>query len=63
VPFIANGELSVDKLVDPVKKSLIKKALENYKLEDGLGLLKNRLPLDVSYAEIRYVLADKLKEA
>jgi hypothetical protein len=63
VPFIANGELSVDRLVDPVKKSLIKKALENYKLEDGLGLLKNRLPHDVSYAEIRYVLADKLKEA
>ena len=60
-PFIANGKLSIDKLVDQQTKQLILDALEDFEFTKGLKMVKDKLPEHISYAEIRYVLADKVK--
>jgi len=36
-------------------------ALEDFNQEAGLTPVKNKLPEDVSFSEIRYVMANKLK--
>ncbi|MBA3663079.1 MAG: helix-turn-helix domain-containing protein [Bacteroidetes bacterium] len=62
IPYIASGELNIDYLVSRQKQSLILKALENFKYETGLNPVKASLPEDISFSEIRYVLAGKLKD-
>lgn len=54
--YIASGELSVDELVKPHKQELIKAAIAQYG-KQGLKTLKDSLPAEVSYAEIRFVVA------
>jgi len=61
IPYIASGELHIDYLVPRKKQSLILKALENFDIKTGLNPIKQSLPEDISYSEIRYVLASKLK--
>ena len=63
VPFVANGLISIDKLVSPPKQEIISRALENYNYSDGLGSLKNRLPDDITYSELRYMIAGRIGEA
>jgi hypothetical protein len=62
IPYIANGELGIDDLVSKEKQKLILKALEMFNYEDGLNPIKNNLPAEISFSEIRYVMADRLKE-
>ncbi|MCW3078296.1 MAG: Aldolase, partial [Bacteroidetes bacterium] len=62
IPYIASGELNIDYLVSRQKQNLILKALENFKYETGLNPVKNSLPEEITFAEIRYVLAGKLKD-
>ncbi|MGZ3899323.1 MAG: helix-turn-helix domain-containing protein [Bacteroidia bacterium] len=62
IPYIATGELNVDHLINKRKQQLILKALENFKVETGLNPIKASLPDDITFSEIRYMLASKLKD-
>ena len=63
VTYVANGELKIDKLVDKEKQKLILKALENFDYNLGMTPIKNRLSNDVSYSDIRFMLAYKINES
>lgn len=60
IPYIAKGELSIDQLLPKEKQDIIRKALENFDQAKGLNPVKSKLPPDISFAQIRYMLADKL---
>jgi len=62
VPYIASGEIMIDELVPTNKQKMIAKALEKFNYEDGLTVVKSKLPADITYAEIRYVMAHRLKD-
>ena len=59
LPFVASQEIDMNRLVDPRKQKQILNALENYKKEEGLAAVKNSLPDDISFADIKFVLAGK----
>jgi ATP-dependent DNA helicase RecQ len=54
--FVSEGELPVDELVSKIKQQLITDAAEVYGVA-SLKTLKENLPEDVSYGDIRMVLA------
>jgi hypothetical protein len=56
---VASHEIDMNRLVDPRKQKQILNALENYKKEEGLAAVKNSLPDDISFADIKFVLAGK----
>jgi hypothetical protein len=58
-PYIESGDLNVDYLVSREKQNLILKALTNFKKESGINPIKNALPENISYSEIRYMVAFK----
>ncbi len=58
-PYVASGEIDVDRLVPSDKQKMILKALEGFSKEKGLASVKNALPADVSFAQIRYMMAVK----
>jgi len=62
VPYVTSGEIVIDDLVSTEKQKLILKALEKLNYEDGLTPIKNNLPDDISFSEIRYVMAHRLKD-
>lgn len=62
IPYVATGELNIDYLVSRKKQQLILKALENFDKSAGLTPVKASLPDDISFSEIRYVMASKLKD-
>jgi hypothetical protein len=55
--YIASGEIDINRLVSAEKQKLILKALENFQKDAGLNPVKSSLPDNVSFSEIRYVLA------
>jgi hypothetical protein len=57
--FVAKGEINIDDLIDRAKKEQILKALENFDESQGLGAIKKNLPDEISYSQIKYVLAHK----
>ncbi|MBX3163987.1 MAG: helix-turn-helix domain-containing protein [Bacteroidetes bacterium] len=59
-PYVASGEININDLVSTKKQKIISEALQDFKYEDGLTVVKNKLPDDVSYSEIRYVLAGRV---
>jgi uncharacterized protein YpbB len=61
-PYVASGEIPIDKLVSQEKQAKILAALQNFKKESGLNPIKSSLPSDISFADIRFVLAHKNKE-
>jgi hypothetical protein len=63
IPYIANGELNIDTLVSKEKQKLILKALESFDYKTGINPIKSKLPSDISFTEIRYVIANKIKES
>lgn len=63
IPYIANGDIDIDTLVSPEKQHMILKALEKFDYKSGINPIKSNLPTDVTFTEIRYVIADKLKSA
>lgn len=63
IPYIASGELNIDYLVSRQKQSLILEALENFDSKTGLNPVKNSLPDDVSFSEIKYMMAFKLRSS
>ncbi len=54
--FIQSGDLSINDLVEQPKQQAIKKAAEIYG-NNSLKVLKDNLPEEVSYGEIKMVLA------
>lgn len=57
--FVQNKELEVDKLVDEDKRKKIERALTDYKKEDSISSVKAVLGDEISYGEIRFVMAAK----
>jgi len=57
--FIAKGEINIDDLMDRKKQDQILAALEDFNESLGLGSVKKKLPDEISYSEIKYVLAHK----
>ncbi|MBU9720098.1 MULTISPECIES: DNA helicase RecQ [Bacillaceae] len=53
-------ELDMDKLLPPDKKEVIVRAIEETGLEDGLKPLKESLPEDISYFQIRLFLQTRV---
>lgn len=62
IPYIENGQLNIDYVVNRAKQKLILNALENFKSESGISVLKKQLPEDITYSEIKYVLALKKRK-
>jgi hypothetical protein len=60
--FLETGELSVDALMNEETQVLIKTQLQNLNLE-GLKMIKEKLPENISYSNIRWMLAAMKKEA
>ncbi len=61
-PYIESGELNVDYLVSREKQNVILNALKEFKKESGISVIKNILPENISYSEIRYMVAFKNKK-
>ncbi len=59
--FVAEGKLDVGKFVTSERQALIKKAAEKHGWE-SFGVLKNNLPDDISYSDIRMTRASEKKE-
>ena len=59
LPYIENGEINVDFLVTPDKQKTILMALKKYNKLTGLNPVKMSLPQDISFSEIKFVLALK----
>ena len=60
--YIASGEIDINRLVTEEKQTAIRNALKDFKKATGLAVVKSALPVDISFSEIRYVLADRDKE-
>lgn len=56
-PYIASGEIKIDKLVSKEKQKLIKKALKDFDKASGMKMVKEKLPDTVTYSEIKWVMA------
>ena len=56
VYFAAKGDIDIEKIVVPKKQLMVKNAVEQYG-RGSLKLLKQHLTTDISYGEIRMVLA------
>ncbi len=61
-PYIASGKLNINDFVSTKKQDLITNALKDFKQELGINPIKNVLPSDISYTEIRYMIALKNNE-
>lgn len=61
-PYISTGEINIDLLVSREKQKTILQALEKFDKATGLNPIKSSLPDDISFSDIRYVLALKNKE-
>ena len=60
--YITTGQLGVDEFVPADKQELIAEAITKYGAL-SLKLLKDNLPEEISYGEIRLVLADLSRQA
>jgi ATP-dependent DNA helicase RecQ len=54
--FVANGEIDINKMISEEKQSLIKEAAKIHGKE-SFKILKENLPGDITYGEIRMVMA------
>ncbi|MDI1356544.1 MAG: helix-turn-helix domain-containing protein [bacterium] len=61
IPYITNGDIGVDDLVSKEKQKLINDALVDFNYEAGINPIKNKLPDYITYSEIRYMLANRLR--
>lgn len=59
--YIARGDLDIDTFVSKHKQQAIKKAAEIFGLE-SLKVLKDNLPEEITYGEIRMVVANNMRE-
>ncbi|MDO8999480.1 MAG: helix-turn-helix domain-containing protein [Bacteroidota bacterium] len=61
-PYITSGEINIDFLVSPDKQKTIMRALEKFDKAAGINPIKSSLPSDITFSEIKFVLALKKKE-
>jgi ATP-dependent DNA helicase RecQ len=55
--FVTSGDLEIDDLVDAGKQKTIHEAIEKFGASNGLKVLKENLPEEITYGEIKMVLA------
>jgi ATP-dependent DNA helicase RecQ len=55
--FVSSGEIEIDDVVDALKQKAIQKAIEMFGASNGLKVLKENLPEEITYGEIKMVLA------
>ena len=56
--YVQSGELKIDQLVSPERKQAIRKVVRRVGTEEGIKAIKSLCPPDVTYDEIRLVLAE-----
>jgi len=61
-PLIQAGEIRIDQLVPDKRRQKIEEALQTANYEEGLKAVKEMLPEDYSYDEIRFVQAHRLRD-
>lgn len=61
LPYLENGEINIDSLISEEKQKKIRKAIDSIETEFSLKAVKEILPSDISYTEIRYVLANNAR--
>jgi ATP-dependent DNA helicase RecQ len=55
--FVSSGDIEIDDLVDAPKQKAIQKTIEMFGASNGLKVLKENLPEEITYGEIKMVLA------
>jgi ATP-dependent DNA helicase RecQ len=60
--FVASGEININDMVSEKKQILIKEAAQLY-AKEGFKILKEHLPEDITYGEIRMVLTVAERES
>jgi ATP-dependent DNA helicase RecQ len=55
--FVSSRDLEIDDIVDAHKQTAIQKAIAKFGLSNGLKVLKENLPEEITYGEIKMVLA------
>ncbi len=60
VHYIETGEINIDSLIESKTQDLIKRVLSNNNIS-GLTEIKNRLPENISYAQIKWMIASLKK--
>lgn len=61
VPYVAQGKADISRLVEEKVRKQILEALEDMDYAGGLKPVKDKLPAEISFAEIKFVWADKLR--
>ncbi len=62
VQFIEKGEVDINEFVSADKQKLILDALNEFDPSAGITPVKSRLPEEISYSDIRFVMALKKQE-
>ncbi len=57
LPYVAEGNIHINRLVDLEKQSTILRVIDEAGSKAGLLALKSRLPEQISYSDIKFVLA------
>lgn len=61
IPYLVNGDIHINDLVSIENQNIISKVLNKFDYKDGINSIKKKLPSTISFTEIRYVLANKIK--
>lgn len=62
LPFVQQGEIRIDEVVPEQRRLKIEEALQKANYEEGLTPVKEILPEDYTYQEIRFVQAYRLRD-
>jgi hypothetical protein len=61
LPFVARGEIDINNLVTKEKREKILEELEDFSPTQSIKAVKDKLPEDISYSEIRFMIAEKFR--
>lgn len=61
-PFVRLGEIRIDEVVSEPRRKCIEEALQKANYEEGFTAVKEMLPSDYTYEEIRFVQAHRLRD-
>ena len=59
LPYLENGDIFIDDLLDKEKQKIIREALDANPDETSSSVIKNQLPDDITFAQIRYMMIEK----
>ncbi len=61
-PYVRQGEIRIDEVVSETRRKCIEEALQKANYEEGFTAVKEMLPSDYTYEEIRFVQAHRLRD-